>query len=182
MTKDEALKLALVAFGEIDWSNNSQWQSDRAKVAIATLKEALANEALEKMAENARELGLDYEPEQDGECKYCTDGCPACDARKLPTQEPVAWNVVDPTGKIVATEMNSVRGWARIEGYKPTVEGLLGFHEQGWRVVPTTPPQRTWVGLTDEEIDDLSRTMVKGNKSVNWLCQAIEAKLKEKNT
>jgi hypothetical protein len=41
---------------------------------------------------------------------------------------------------------------------------------------------RTWVGLTDEEIDDLSRTMVKGNKSVNWLCQAIEAKLKEKNT
>jgi len=41
---------------------------------------------------------------------------------------------------------------------------------------------RTWVGLTDEEIDDLSRTMVKGNKSVNWLCQAIEAKLKEKNS
>ena len=41
--------------------------------------------------------------------------------------------------------------------------------------------KRTWVGLTDEEIDDLSRTMVKGNKSVNWLCQAIEAKLKDKN-
>ena len=65
MTKDEALKLALEAFGEIEWSNNSQWQSDRAKVAIATLKEALANEALEKMAENARELGLDYEPAQE---------------------------------------------------------------------------------------------------------------------
>ena len=28
-------------------------------------------------------------PEQDGECKHCTDGCPACDARKLPKQEPV---------------------------------------------------------------------------------------------
>jgi hypothetical protein len=41
--------------------------------------------------------------------------------------------------------------------------------------------EREWVGLTDQEIDDLSRTMVKGNKSVNWLCQAIEAKLKEKN-
>jgi hypothetical protein len=25
--------------------------------------------------------------EQDGECKHCTDGCPACDARKLPEQE-----------------------------------------------------------------------------------------------
>jgi len=41
---------------------------------------------------------------------------------------------------------------------------------------------RPWVGLTDEEIDDLSREMVKGNKSVNWLSYSIEAKLKEKNT
>ena len=37
----------------------------------------------------------------------------------------------------------------------------------------TTPPHRK--PLTDEEIDDLSRTMVKGSKSVNWLCRAIEA-------
>jgi|GEM_PF-4572701 len=29
--------------------------------------------------------------------------------------------------------------------------------------------------LTDEQIDDLARTMVKGNKSVNWLARAIEA-------
>ena len=43
-------------------------------------------------------------------------------------------------------------------------------------------PQRTWVGLTDEEVDDLSREMVKGKKSVNWLSYSIEAKLKEKNT
>ena len=50
MTKDEALKLALEAFGEIDWSNNSQWQSDRAKVAIATLKEALAEQEQEPVA------------------------------------------------------------------------------------------------------------------------------------
>jgi hypothetical protein len=34
------------------------------------------------------------------------------------------------------------------------------------------PPQRQ--PLTDEQIDALSRTMVKGNKSVNWLCRAIE--------
>ena len=35
------------------------------------------------------------------------------------------------------------------------------------------PPQRK--PLTDEEIDELSRSMVKGDKSVNWLCRAIEA-------
>ena len=32
--------------------------------AIAALRQALANEALDKKAENARELGLDYEPAQ----------------------------------------------------------------------------------------------------------------------
>ena len=35
------------------------------ELAITAIKEALANEALEKMAENARELGLDYEPAQE---------------------------------------------------------------------------------------------------------------------
>ena len=60
----EAMKLALDALGEIEWSNNSQWQSDRAKVAITALREALVNEALNKKAENARELGLDYAPAQ----------------------------------------------------------------------------------------------------------------------
>jgi hypothetical protein len=39
----------------------------------------------------------------------------------------------------------------------------------------TTPPAQPAVPLTDEQIDELSRTMVKGNKSVNWLCRAIEA-------
>jgi hypothetical protein len=74
-------------------------------------------------------------------------------------------------------------GWALL---KPSVNGRPDRSEQ--EVIstvtrPATPPaaQRQWVGLTDEEIDELSRTMVKGNKSVNWLCRAIEAKLKEKN-
>jgi hypothetical protein len=44
-------------------------------------------------------------PVQDGECKYCTDGCPACDARKLPEQEPFAW--YDPTNGMVSTDKDS---------------------------------------------------------------------------
>jgi hypothetical protein len=44
------------------------------------------------------------------------------------------------------------------------------------------PSKREWVGLTDGEIDILSCEMVKGDKSVNWLCKVLEAKLKEKNT
>jgi hypothetical protein len=47
--------------------------------------------------------------------------------------------------------------------------------------ISSKPPKREWVGLTDGEIDILSCETVKGNKSVNWLCKVLEAKLKEKN-
>jgi hypothetical protein len=35
------------------------------------------------------------------------------------------------------------------------------------------PPQRK--PLTEEKIDVLASAMVKGDKSVNWLCRVIEA-------
>ena len=34
--------------------------------------------------------------------------------------------------------------------------------------------------LTEQEMDDLSREMVKGCKSVNWLARTIEASIKER--
>ena len=46
----------------------------------------------------------------------------------------------------------------------------------------TTPPQRTWVGLTDEEAREIQTNMVYGNHSFIKVIQAIEAKLKEKNS
>ena len=76
MDKDRALRLALEAlesgvktqFGRLDWI---EYDIELVEEAITAIKEALAQR------------------EQDGECKHCTDGCPACDARKLPEQEPV---------------------------------------------------------------------------------------------
>jgi hypothetical protein len=53
----------------------------------------------------------------------------------------------------------------------------------------TAPPQRTWVGLTDEEIEDVVSRLTVSNKGVIYFsanlrdfARAIEAKLKEKNT
>ena len=40
----------------------------------------------------------------------------------------------------------------------------------------TAPPQRTWVDLTDEEIDNINYT------SAHMLAREVLAKLKEKNT
>jgi len=67
MTKDEALRFALEALEDIgdEWGFTSQRTVPKRKEAITAIKEALANEALDKMAENARELGLDYEPAQE---------------------------------------------------------------------------------------------------------------------
>jgi hypothetical protein len=42
----------------------------------------------------------------------------------------------------------------------------------------TKPPQREWVGLTDEEVTQTAVT----NQSSYQFARAIEAKLKEKNT
>jgi hypothetical protein len=108
MTKNEALKMALEALERFE-GNKKIWPE-----AITAIKQALANEALEKKAKNARELGLNYEPEP----KY------------------VAFMDV---------------------------------------------PQRTWVGLTNEEIYDMYNEP-RSDAEMIAFAQAIEAKLKEKNT
>ena len=51
----------------------------------------------------------------------------------------------------------------------------------------TTPPQRTWVGLTDEEIKEFDTWHDNREEEVGWcnpseIVAYIEAKLKEKNT
>ena len=49
----------------------------------------------------------------------------------------------------------------------------------------TTPPQRTWVGLTDEEIVELHheiKVQLMGTYKTEDIYRAIEAKLKDKNT
>jgi hypothetical protein len=50
------------------------------------------------------------------------------------------------------------------------------YRKEAWRVA-TPPAQRQWVGLTDEEFDDLRDN----NFGVSPLISAVEAKLKEKN-
>jgi hypothetical protein len=74
--------------------------------------------------------------------------------------DPVAWLKVSET----------LGGFGKFVEAKP--------NEKGAKPVYTTPPQRTWVGLTDEEVADIERNSITRRQAI----RAIEAKLKEKNT
>ena len=156
----EAMKLALEALSAWEDVAPQYWDERDEKVIIA-LREALAKpdfwegyvpepdkrqQALDKKAENARELGLDYEPAQ---------------------QEPVAYihrqgNHYEVSERFLSDDEKS-RGW--------TEEPLY-----------TSPPaQRTWVGLTDEDKQIAFDDTQEGGGFWEF-ADAIEAKLKEKNT
>jgi hypothetical protein len=84
-------------------------------------------------------------------------------------QEPVAWMFVNEDGECEQIEYGPV------------------FDDPGVTPLYTSPPKRQWVGLTDEEIQDLGYLSEKFDASNSeWFdrwgfARAIEAKLKEKN-
>jgi hypothetical protein len=97
-----------------------------------------------------------------------------------PEQEPVAWmwrvkNFCDWPNWSVSLKRPADSGHAQ---YPRT---------EGYEDIPlyTAPPQRTWVGLTDEEIDYIY-VEHSGDGGPTAICEqfakAYEAKLKEKNT
>ena len=81
-------------------------------------------------------------------------------------QEPVAWRVKVET---------KLRDGSVDVGYQLRNEKMSAYDEPLY----THPPQRTWVGLTDDEIDTWN---IVGHESLREFVRAIEAKLKEKNT
>jgi len=150
MTKDEALRLAWNALQQIAHVSAMDYEYQQWAVeAITAIKEALA------------------QTEQDGKCKHCTDGCPACDTRKLPEQEPVAWRAW-----VSKFPQGTGSDWVYVT--KPIMKDSI--HNQP---LYTTPPQRTWVGLTRTE---LIKCGVLPYGMSYELYEAIEAKLKDKNS
>ena len=105
MTEDEALDLALEAL-DIQAYNSGD---EKYTQAVTALREALAEQpaqqALDKMAENARELGLDYAPEQ--------QGCMRCNTPKkcaLYGCSPLTWPAEQPVIKQDLTPEQSAQG------------------------------------------------------------------------
>ena len=82
---------------------------------------------------------------------------------------------------------NAVEGWVTIEEVRQHFDtaGCGTIYKTGGegRVPLYTTPQREWQGLTDEEIAEIAKIWLKGNRMLPFpLARAIEAKLKEKNS
>ena len=95
-----------------------------------------------------------------------------------PEQEPVAWmspSWIDP----------DTRGWQSDSFESIPIEGWLPLYTTPPQGIYYTSPQRTWVGLTDDEIDQgLLRSDYAFKTAEAWRAGVVFAmtKLKEKNT
>ena len=178
MTKDEALKLALEALEEA-WYHVGTFQPtekaidlyDEARTAI---KEALVQtqepvawvypEGLEELKAGKPWTAYGTRQEPDNTALYLSP---------QPDIAPYAWVTFTPYGDeddvwYENPEGQLLEGWT----YKPLYD--------------TTPPQRTWVGLTEEELCEIVGVSTNDSdwnvyKVQEWL-RKVEAKLKEKNT
>lgn len=105
----------------------------------------------------------------DRQCSSCGGFCrkPGCERENVkPEQTPVAWCIV---------ENGRVHGLVKT---KPAV-----MNAERWQPLYTAPPQQEWVGITSEEIAEIGKIWLAGNRMLPFpLARAIEAKLKEKNT
>jgi hypothetical protein len=159
MTKDEALKLALEALKQID----EAMPFPVAKLAQKVIKEALA------------------EPEQPPYHHFVSDRFNIdpqtgnLNIGAVKKQEPVAWAKFSAKGNIIDL-LNEPD-----DDYTP----LYTTPPQG---IYYTPPQRTWVGLTDGEVDKMILLMgfppdwITENAIVKNIVRNLEAKLRSKNS
>ena len=89
-----------------------------------------------------------------------------------PKQEPVEWPRTMERGALVQ--------WLHFEMVQHTLdEGTIDKLIEDAQAIPATPPQRTWVGLTEQQLNDIENDFwVVISKHV---FDAIEAKLKQNN-
>ena len=160
----EALKLALEALEEINKlsiGENAICLPAEIDTAMDAIREALAEQPAQQ-----DNLHPEY-------CKGYAAGLEAgaiSEKKSAQQQEPVAWRV----------------RWPRMGGgYNWIMNDAPLMAEHGFVNEPlyTFPPaSKPWVGLTDEEIEQVCVPLGAAMLSFTEVARAIEAKLREKNT
>jgi hypothetical protein len=162
--KDEPVAHSVVAGALFDFMG---WLTSREKRLILSSVDE-ASPAVEAITEFAKKRNLSLKYAEVGYWMEFLSTPPQQEAK----DEPVAWRYDQ-----AKYRTNDLRGrqWA----FNVFSQARPYMDEMVQNVTPlyTTPPQRTWVGLTDEELAELSASGL-----ALWsLWRAIEAKLKEKN-
>ena len=165
---------------------------------ITAIREALVDSALDRMAENARELGLDYEPP----CKtgsQCTSKCQQCE-QPAQQQEPMAWmdgyrNIYSLEEKAAGCPEATI-ALVPMANHKKTsgspineiqcVCGAVWLGEEMVHLPDKRPPaSKPWVGLTPEDKLEIEKIVGITEDDDGWMVSQMftltEAKLKEKN-
>jgi hypothetical protein len=158
---------------------NPDW--DQQAVLVKRIRELEAQQALDKKADNARELGLDYEPTHtDHPMRHWDRTCPACVA-EAEKQEPVAWSVTWNNDSQKHQVTFNTQDEAMLWSARNLKIGVI-------KPLYTTPPRKEWVGLTEDDIVDLycqvgdeTEWAIGGLKDAMPFANLVEAKLKEKN-
>ena len=148
----------------------------RVETVLTALRQALADNALDKMAENAREIGLDYEPVWDNlpSNKDVEDALRAKRVSQLTAaleqpaqQEPVAWSYWQ---SCLNDDGTQTAPWVhRLSKFQPS-ESIINKD-----ITPlyTIPPQRK--PLTDEQLGAVIRAIPAKEFGVFAVARAIEA-------
>jgi hypothetical protein len=95
----------------------------------------------------------------------------AVNAMAQPEQKPVAWLYIEPDNPHLNVHYDDV--------------DVSQFPHDEWFPVYKSSPQRTWVGLTDEDMTEcivVTCNTDDGTADTRDLIRAVEAKLKDKNT
>jgi hypothetical protein len=162
MTKDEALKLALEALEQLQGGCTDHDDGTVEAITvwcpevIDAIKEALAQP---DAFEQGRQEGMKQERALWTLTKL---------GQEIEAQEPVAWMFLDDLKSFETTD--AYANAYSIEMVIPTQSEAVWLY--------TTPQERPWVGLTQEEEMLIATTP---NKTRHWVVCATEAKLKEKN-
>jgi hypothetical protein len=167
-----AVKLALEAL-ELHAKQYPHMQKGYTVDAITALQSIISQDALDKMAENARELGLSYDDEPKIGC--VNHDCDKCKA----VQEPVAWLHPENATCVTTDPTAYARGTPLYAAPQPVP--VKTYHDgKPWPVAP-----KPWVGLTaDEMLEALTSVDPETQRlpvGFSLFAQAIETKLKEKN-
>ena len=180
----QALELALEVIQDYVEEYGPHDKDSGAQYTITAIKEALAQpdqdevDIRSRLYQRIHELETQLaQPEQRAQLLFEVDGEMLTASQMMGIE---LFNFQQATGCDTAAEFLAQPEQEPVGKFAKFTDGIWREVTDGSAGVPlyTTPPQRTWVGLTDEEENEYNYL----GPDMHWVIQEIEAKLKEKNT